>query len=160
MKNKFMKFTALTLAVITCMLLLASCDHIKDKNGPDDISVSFTEEELLARSVTYTPTADGKIKNEGNVYTYTDEKLSGIMNVCEIDPDSDKELKFEVDSEVLEGNLKIYVIRKSNTNVMVDEIPVGEEKIFTVTEPLAGEYVLRIAAESANMNIKVKVTNE
>ena len=160
MKNKLTKIISLALALIACVLMLASCSgHIKDKNGPDDVSVSFKTEDLVNGSTSVTAN-NYDVKEEGNVYTYADEKISGIMKICEIDPESDQKLTFKVDSEVAQGNLMIYVMLKGNTNKIVGEIPVGEGETFTVDEPEYGKYILRIAAESANMDIKVTVVTE
>ena len=158
MKNKMIKFISLILALLTCVMLLASCSgHIKDKNGPDDVSVSFKTEDLVNGSTSVTAN-NYDVKEEGNVYTYADDKVSGIMKICEIDPDG--KLTFKVDSTLTEGNLMIYVMHKGNANTVVGEIPVGEGETFTVDEPEYGKYILRIAAESANMDIKVTVVTE
>ena len=158
MKTKFTKIFALSIALIICALSLVSCSgHIKDKNGPDDVSVSFEEKELVNGSTSVTAN-NYDVKEEGNVYTYADDKVSGIMKICEIDPDG--KLTFKVDSTLTEGNLMIYVMHKGNANTVVGEIPVGEGKSFTVDEPVAGKYVVRIAAESANVDIKVTVEAE
>ena len=160
MKKQFVKIISLSLALLTCMLLLASCsEHIKDKNGTDDYNVSFSDEELRASSTKVTATNGYDVKENGSVYSYADEKITGIMKICEIDPDG--RLTFNVDSEVAEGNLMIYVLRKGNSgNEIVGEIPVGNGKIFDIEEPGYGKYILRIAAESANMDIKVTVVTE
>lgn len=161
MKNKITKISVLALALLICAFSFVSCgDHIKDKNGPDDHSVSFSEKDLLSGSTTFTATNGYDVKEEGNVYSYADEKSSGIKTICEIDPEADKPLTFKVDSTLTEGNLKIYVMLKGNTNQLVGEIPVGEGETFAVDAPEYGKYMLRIAAESANFDIKVTVVNE
>ena len=158
MKTKFTKIFALSIALIICALSLVSCSgHIKDKNGPDDVSVSIAEDKLISGSTSVTAT-NYDVKQEGNVYTYADEKVSGVMNICDIDPDG--KLTFKVDSTLTAGNLMIYVLHKGNNNVIEGEIPVGEGQSFTIDEPSSGKYVLRIAAESANVDIKVTVEAE
>lgn len=159
MKKQFVKIISLSLALLTCMLLLASCsEHIKDKNGPDDYNVSFSDEELRASSTKVTATNGYDVKENGNVYSYADEKITGIMKICEFDPEGS--LILNVDSEVTEGNLIIYVLHKNNSNAIVGEIPVGVGETFKIENPSSGKYILRIAAESANMDIKVTVVTE
>ena len=160
MKKQFVKIISLALSLLTCVLLFASCsEHIKDKNGPDDYNVSFSDEELRASSTKVTATNGYDIEEKDNTYSYSDEKITGIMKICEFDPEGS--LILNVDSEVTEGNLIIYVLHKGNNgNAIVGEIPVGQGESFKIENPSSGKYMVRIAAESANMDIKVTVVTE
>lgn len=165
MKNsKKIKLMTLIASLLFCGVMMTSCsEQIKDSNGPDDFSlVELTDEDMLARSTTIHTTDPVGPNDEGNgVTTFSDSRISGVKNIASYST-YDQEykgngfLKVTVDSEVREGNLRIVLVKTvGGTNTAEAEIEIGDGKTAEVANP-SGTYYLRIGAESADLDIKVK----
>ena len=161
-KAKNFKIAVTVMSLLACAALLTSCGgHIKDKNGPDDFSlVKLTNEEILGTSVSATVTNTAGTVDEGDgVTSYSDSCISGVKTIAEYNT-ADQEitdkgiLKVTVDSEVREGNAKILFFEK-NAPGNFQEIEFGDGKTVEVSDP-HGRYLVRVGAESADIDIKVK----
>ena len=163
-KFKKIKISALFLSLLVFLLAMTSCsEQIKDSNGPDDFSlVELTDEDILATSVTAHVTEPDGPNDKGNgVTTFSDSRISGVKEIVRYEANGDEHinggiLKVTVDSEVRAGNVKILLVKKANANSVEAEFEIGEGKSAEIADP-RGVYMVRIGAESADIDIKVKL---
>ena len=141
---------------------------VEDVNGPEDTSLAtVTAEEVLAGENSYSATMlrSGGIGSRTNVGGRLDEydsdyrtvsarKISGVLTIQATNVDSDK-LTLEIDTTLLAGNMEIFVIVDGE---VVRTAEVNRTETITLTDIAGKDVVVKIGAESAQMEIRVERT--
>ena len=129
-----MKIRILTLSLLLVLLAsfaLTGCDeHILDANGDNTSICTITKAQLEAEEPEYLEEGMVEAQNEGE-YTVQFTLLSGVVTLTK-------------------GNLRVMLMHDGE---FVQDIPVGTNTL--VIKGAKGNYYLRIAGESAELNAKI-----
>ena len=156
------------LAVLT-FLVMFSIDlagGVEDTNGEFDTSLTnVIEEKVLVGENSYSATMlqTGKVGGHTNVDGRLDEydsdyctmsarKISGVLTIQATNVDS-HELTPEIDSTLQSDNLEIFIIVDGE---VVQKAAVNRSSIITLTDIAGKDVVVKIGAESAQMEISVR----
>ena len=133
------------------LLTLSGC-HIKDTNGEDDFSlVELTDEDFFkANSSSTTMSTRTQINNKVKIKV---KKFSGVELLDSIYV-KNKKLTIKLSSEVKSGNFKIVVIKDDE---IIKVLNINEANQEFVIENANGEYLLKVAGESANFSIDYEI---
>ncbi len=147
---KLTKIITFTLIFAISVLCLASCSitHIEDTNGASTLLNTITEGQLFAKTPKYIENNALYIEN-GNVFRYKAEKLSGVRSVAKFRADGEQ-LTISTSIILSSGNCRAVLM---NDGEYVADIAFGEGLLMTVANP-SGSYEIRLAGESASVNFE------
>lgn len=148
--NKMNKTKILVLTLLLlCLLSLTSCRHIEDTNGPDDYSLNQITDEKIITGTTYSMfgSFETRLNNE---YSLKVKKFSGVYLLEEIS--TYNYFRINLNLTINSGNAKVVIIKN---NEIVYEFKVGEDDTYNTAAP--GDYLLKIAGESANFSVKFTI---
>lgn len=148
-----------------CVIMFFSDDsHIPDTNGIDTNVVTISEEQITNSSVLSISTmaSEGKKGGKTNVstverdcdydiITLRSKKLSGVRRLQATQTECNT-ASFTVSSLLLEGNAQLFVYVNGEK---YQEIPINQEVTFTLTDISSKLILIKIAAESANIEIEI-----
>ena len=139
--------------VLMFTLVLTSCSHIEDINGPDDYSLAtYKEDELLdIRSciqggvVTSSSNILGKLKG-----SYKVSKISGITEIVEYHS-SNVVITFDIEVICESGNALVIIV---SNNEIIKKIEPNQSLTFEFN---SGTYRMYLIGESAKVTIKYNI---
>lgn len=147
-----MKIRILTLSLLLVLLAsfaLTGCDeHILDANGDNTSICTITKAQLEAEEPEYLEEGMVEAQNEGE-YTVQFTLLSGVYDSAKYAADSET-LTVNTEVTLTKGNLRVMLMHDGE---FVQDIPVGTNTL--VIKGAKGNYYLRIAGESAELNAKI-----
>ena len=145
---KFLLIPPLILAFFVLLVLMTGGGHIEDRNGDNTDLCSITNDEIFANHISSTRFGFSfTSRNQGMQMRV--KKLSGVCNAYKISAEG-KQLTIHISTTLEQGNLRIVLMRNG---VHIRDIPIGKDQTVTILNP-KGEYVIRLAAESAKLSIE------
>ena len=160
----------IVIGVLFYMFLMTrfSMIDVEDVNGPEDTSLAtVTAEEVLAAENSYSATMlrSGGIGSRTNVGGRLDEydsdyrtvsarKISGVLTIQASNVDAD-ELTLEIDTTLQSGNMEVFILVDG---ALAQQAEVNKTQIITLTDIAGKDVLVKIGAESAQMEISVKRT--
>ncbi|MHB1153481.1 MAG: hypothetical protein ACYCWE_15505 [Eubacteriales bacterium] len=163
------------LIIIFALLLFTGCSPIEDTNGEADKSlVTITEEKLktISGSVsTFNSQKTGSpsrqhYKDSGGIsdeeYDYDNiefsfNRLNGTQKAMITYLKKGQQVKVEFSSEISKGNFGAVILSPDKAHILERFLP-DEEKTIHITAEADGDYLLVIAGESCEGNLKIKRT--
>ena len=137
-------------------VLLTSCSHIEDTNGPEDYSiVSFTDEDILSgkNSVFVVGSTKSQSKNNNKlVGTYKASKISGIEKIAEYRSDREN-ISFTIKLTCESGNALVVIV---SNNEIIKKIPSNDSMTIDVINNKKN-YKILLVAESAKISLEYQV---
>ncbi len=146
----------LCLLLVLLSVVLTSCSHIEDTNGPTDFSiVSFTDEDILrgrVNTITVGVFQTSTYINSELKGSYKVNKLSGIIDVKKIKSD-ERSINFNIDFSCESGNAMIVIVANDE---IVKKIEANEKVNFDLINSYE-DYTIFLVGESAKVSLKYKV---
>ena len=158
------------LAVLAFLLLFGFdlAGGIEDTNGALDTSlVTVTREDVLARENSYSAIMlqSRNVGSDTNVGGRFDEydsdfcavsarKISGVLTIQATNVNAEK-LTLKIDSTLMAGNMEIFLIVDGEVMRMAE---VNKTETITLMDIAGKDVVVKIGAESAQMEVSVKRT--
>ncbi len=131
---------------------LANMGQYEDINGTDTSLAILTDDEIFGEIQNYAQF--GAISgNTGNGFFYTAQKFSGVYTVARFTVRDKKAFIISSTLELEEGNFRIVLLRDGS---YVADIPTDGTRLEL--EPKDGTYTIRIAGESAKVNLEVEIS--
>ena len=150
-----MKLRILTLSLLLVLLasfaLVGCAEHIADTNGDDTSICTITKEQIEAEEAEWlgeellADAVDG-------VYTMRAPVLSGVYDMSNHLAECET-LTIATELTLTKGNLRAILMCDGKP---VQDIPLGSNTL--VIKGAKGKYYLRLAAESAEVDVKVTFT--
>ncbi len=152
MKKTICKIAVLLLLLSISLLTFSSCmSHIEDTNGEDDFSLCSLTDEDIAGGGSYLEQGSVRSEINGKVKIRIN-KFSGVNTIESIKIRGEKKtltLTATVDS----GNFRIVIVKDGE--IFADLKVDGTQERVTLSDN--GEYDLRIAGESAHIEIVYEI---
>ena len=142
---------------------------VEDVNGPEDTSLAtITAEQILQNNYNSTTSVMSSASEYGghtnvrgslseydrDMYIKKCRQISGILTLQATNVDAN-ELTLEIDSTLQSGNMEIFIIVDGELAQMAQ---VNRTETITLTGIAGKDVVVRIGAESAQMEIRVERT--
>lgn len=148
--RKRLFLTALSIGITFCALLwISTFGHMKDTNGADTSLCALTEEQVFAKNVSHRCFLPYKM-DVGEERVFGALNLSGIYPLMDFHADGEDILVQVRVIDLFRGNLRIVLLCDGE---YIADIPAAEDACVTV-ENANGDYEIRIAAESATLEVR------
>ena len=156
----------ISLVLVTLFFGMMERSAIEDTNGAFDTSLTTVcVEDVQTNRYSATMLRSGGIGSRTNVGGRLDEydsdyrtvsarKISGVLTIQASNVDAN-ELTLEIDTTLLTGNMEIFLIVDGE---VVRTAEVNRTETITLTDIAGKDVVVKIGAESAQMEISVKRT--
>ena len=151
------KLAILIISLILASVCLCACVYIPDENGDEDYSLCKLTENDIINSTDFQAMYSQKQGVQNGTTVYTAKKLSGVYTVGKVYSNNEDVLIIDSTVTLTEGNVRICLVQDGK---IVCDIPVGENMETRIENP-SGNYQLRVAGESASLEMEytVKVVN-
>lgn len=154
--KRIIKKSVISVIVLLLCVVMSSCSlgQIEDTNGSDTSLCSITEEKIFSKSTSYI-SYGSLLTQKNNELQFQVKKLSGVYTLQKISAQGTR-LNIRVSTNLEEGNLRIVLMGNGK---YISDISLGTNQYVTVDNP-DGKYEVRLAAESAKINISLSYTVE
>ena len=147
------KLAILIISLILASVCLCACVYIPDENGDEDYSLCKLTENDIISSTDFQAMYSQKQGVQNGTTVYTAKKLSGVYTVDKVYSNNAGALTIYSTVTLTEGNVRICLVQDGK---IVCDIPVGENMETKIENP-SGNYQLRVAGESASLELEYEI---